>query len=51
LLVGVFLPFRQFQGLENFFHVIESPAEGFNDLTDLVDGFLNRAAGYARRLG
>jgi hypothetical protein len=51
LFVGVLLPFRHFQGLENFFHVIEGPAENLNDLIDLVDGLLNRTVECLRRLG
>ena len=39
--VGVFLAFRQFQRLQNFFHVIKRLAKFLDDVVDLINGAAN----------
>jgi hypothetical protein len=41
--VRTFLALGEFKRLEDFFHVIERFAKGFDNVIDVVDGALNRS--------
>jgi len=41
LFVGVFLALSELQGLEHFFHVVESLSQRVDDLVDFIDRLLN----------
>ena len=45
VLVRIFLALREFERFEDFFHVIERFAKGFNNLIDVFDGALNGSGG------
>ena len=42
LLVGVFLPFSQFEGFKHFLHVVQRVSERINDPVDLFNRLLHR---------
>ena len=41
LFVGNILPLGQFEGFQNFLHVVERASECLDDVVDLFDGFLD----------
>jgi len=41
MLVGTLLPLSEFDGFQDFLHVLESGTEGLNDVVNLFDGLGN----------